>query len=190
MGKYCEFLQHLQVIDLTKLCHFSVATCAFDDDIPSFLVKQLSSLRSSKPKHPNLRFDGDDYDLTQGDGADDIDDEDEPLDPDGAGADVSVARGDEGMESEDEGEGENEGEGESESGGESGRDTDGERPAKRMRLSADAGLTLIGLESGFIGMGRISRSSSASHNSSPSPSPSSPPRSPSVSSSRSATSIS
>jgi len=72
--------------------HSRVVTCASDEDqIPAHFYKQLSSLRSTKPEHSNLCFDGPDYDSAQeekeGD-VNDVDDIHEPLDPDGAGADV------------------------------------------------------------------------------------------------------
>jgi len=79
------------------------------------------------------------------------------LDVDGAGADVPLDRETGG---EDVG-GEN-------VGGEGAevrndRDDDGDdHPLKRMRITADAGIALVGLETGILDFGRISRSTSRS----------------------------
>ena len=67
--------------------HLRVASCALDDTIPAHLSKSLRAL-CPKPKHGNLQVEGPDYDQVQEDDIDDVDDVDEPLDPDGAGADI------------------------------------------------------------------------------------------------------
>lgn len=135
----------------------SIASCAFDDKIPDHLCKQLGSLFSTKPKHCNLHFDGPNYDLIQeeeGGSINEADDADEMLDPDGAGADmpaIKLTGGEEDNSGDDNRENEEE---------------EDKHPAKRMRMSADATIALVGFENNLFSMERISRSASASHYSS------------------------
>jgi len=69
------------------------------------------------------------------------------LDIDGAGADVPLDR-------------EPEGEDVEEKDAEAKDDGGDQRPPKRMRMTADAGIALVGLETGIIDLGRISHSTS------------------------------
>lgn len=107
---------------------------------------QLSSLYSGRKRHANLKPDGESYNnIQEGEGEEGYEsDADEPLDADGAGADVPLHR---------EVEGEND---------EVGDDGDGQPAPKWMRVTADAGIALIGLGAGLLDSGRISRSSSRS----------------------------
>lgn len=92
-----------------------------------------------------MKFAGGDYDdIQEGEEGEEgyESDEDEPLDADGAGADVPLYRETEGEDAEV-------------------RDDKGSEPApKRMRMTADAGITLIGLGARLLDSERISRSTS------------------------------
>lgn len=109
-----------------------VVTCALDDEIPQHLLNHLGSLRPTKLVHPNLQLDGPDYDVIpeeEEEGAS-TDGADELLDLDGAGADMPI-------------------DGPMEQGGDEENDEGSEddtRLRKRMRTSADAAISLTGLE--------------------------------------------
>ena len=87
---------------------------------------------------------------------DDVDDVDEPVDPDGAGA--AIVFGEECS-----GDDEDEGGQEDEDDEDSGNNGSDEHPKKHMRMSADAEIALVGLEDGFFDIGRVSRSATPSH---------------------------
>ena len=124
----------------------------FDDSIPLHLSKSLHAL-CPKLDQKNLQFDGPVDDIVQEGDMDDVDKMDEPLDPDGAGADI-IFDGDGSREEEDKGSQEDNMDSDS-----SGYD---EHPRKRIRISADAAIASIGLEDGSLGTGRISHSVSIS----------------------------
>ena len=126
----------------------SVATCSADDTIPTNLQTQLHSLHSGKKRPSNLKPNsGADDQIQEGEEEGYESDADEPLDIDGAGADVPLDR-------------EPEREDAKEKDAEVKNDGDDQRPPKRMRMTADAGIALIGLETGIVDFGRISRSTS------------------------------